>query len=65
MTSVDDVKRVYAEGRAAEVGSANPYRGQMVLASVWMSGYRKMLDDMLANSPARQAYLREHPDQQQ
>jgi hypothetical protein len=58
VTTVEEIKRVYAEGRAAKIGAANPYRGQMVLASVWMSGYRKMLDDMLANSPARQAYLR-------
>lgn len=58
MTTVDEVKRVYAEGQAAEVGAENPYRGQIVLASVWMTGYRRMLDDKLANSPARQAYLR-------
>jgi hypothetical protein len=57
VTTVDEAKRVYAEGQAAEIGADNPYRGQMVLASVWRAGYRKMLDDMLANSPARQAYL--------
>jgi hypothetical protein len=58
VTTVDEVKRVYAEGQAAEVGAENPYRGQIVLASVWMSGYRRMLDDAIANSPAMQAYLR-------
>jgi hypothetical protein len=60
MTTVEDVLRVHAEGRAAGVGAANPYAGQtMVLAAVWLHGYREMLDDMLANSPARQAWLRE------
>jgi hypothetical protein len=58
MTRVDELKLVYAEGRAADVGSPNPYRGQMVLAAVWLGDYRRMLDDMLANSPARQAFLR-------
>jgi hypothetical protein len=56
--TVAELKRVHAEGRAAKVGAANPYRGRRVLAAVWRSGYRKMLDDMLAMSPARQAYLR-------
>ncbi len=57
-TRVEELKRVYAEGQAAGVGDENPYRGRMVLAAVWMGGYRRMLDDMLANSPARQAFLR-------
>jgi hypothetical protein len=55
---VAELKRVYAEGQAAGVGNVNPYHGQIVLASVWRAGYRRMLDDMLANSPARQVYLR-------
>ncbi|MCV6981435.1 hypothetical protein H7I53_14515 [Mycolicibacterium pulveris] len=58
---MDEIKRVHAEGLAAAVGTPNPYRGRRSLAVAWMTGYRKMLDDMLANSPARQAYLREHP----
>jgi len=49
---------VHAEGRAAEVGASNPYRGQRVLAAVWMGGYRRKLDHMMAESPARQEYLR-------
>jgi hypothetical protein len=57
-TTVEEAKRVQAEGRAAELGAPNPYRGRIVLAAVWMGGYRRMLDDMLANSPARQAFLR-------
>jgi hypothetical protein len=52
-----DLKRIYAEGLAAEVGAANPYYGQRVNAAVWRFGYRRMLDEKMANSPARQAYL--------
>jgi hypothetical protein len=44
MSAVADLKRVYAEGLAASVGAANPYRGRMVLAAVWQHGYRRMLD---------------------
>jgi hypothetical protein len=58
VTRVDELKRIHAEGRAADVGAPNPYRGQLVNAAVWRGGYRRMLDDMLAKSPARQAYLR-------
>ena len=60
-TTVAELKRVHAEGRAAPVGTSNPYRGRIVLAAVWMGGYRRMLDDMLAKSPARQAFLRRQP----
>ena len=58
MQRVAELKRVHAEGRTAEIGARNPYHGRIVLAAVWRGGYRRMLDDMLANSPARQAYLR-------
>jgi hypothetical protein len=58
VTRVAELKRVHAEGRAAELGADNPYRGRIVLAAVWMGGYRRMLDDRMAKSPARQAYLR-------
>jgi hypothetical protein len=50
------LKRIHAEGRAASVGAPNPYRGQRVNAAVWRGGYRRMLDDMIAESLARQAY---------
>ena len=43
MTQAEKFKRVYAEGRGAEVGEANPYRGQMVLAAVSLGGHRRML----------------------
>jgi hypothetical protein len=58
MQRVAELKRIHVEGRDADVGAANPYRGQLVNAAVWRSGYRRMLDDMLANSPTRQAFLR-------
>jgi hypothetical protein len=43
VTQAEKFKRVYAEGRGAEVGEANLYRGQMVLAAVWLGGHRRML----------------------
>ena len=55
---VAELKRIHAEGRAAGVGARNPYYGQRVNAAVWRGGYRRMLDELLANSPARQAFLR-------
>jgi hypothetical protein len=60
---VAELKRIYGEGRAADVGAPNPYRGQRVNAAVWRGGYRRMLDGMLASSPARQKFLlRAHLD---
>ena len=51
-------RRVWmGRGLAAAVGAANPYYGQRVNAAVWRAGYRRMLDAMLASSPARQTYL--------
>jgi hypothetical protein len=43
VTHAEKFKRVYAEGRGAEVGEANSCRGQMVLAAVWLGGHRRML----------------------
>ena len=56
--TVDEIKLARTEGWAADVGASNPYRGQRVLAAVWMGGYRRKLDHMMAESPARQEYLR-------
>ncbi|PND55533.1 hypothetical protein CRM90_22550 [Mycobacterium sp. ENV421] len=58
---VVDVKRIYAEGLAASVGAANPYYGQRVNAAVWRGGYRRMLDAMLASSPARRGWWPREP----
>lgn len=52
-----EVRRIYAEGLAADVGVANPYYGQRVNATVWRAGYRRMLDEAIANGPAMRAYL--------
>jgi hypothetical protein len=57
---VRELKNVYAAGQSAAIGAINPYRGQIVSAAVWRAGYRKMIEAMLAKSPARQAYLRNH-----
>jgi hypothetical protein len=45
-------------GRAAQVGDRNPYRGQGVLADLWMRGYEAMLNQWIADTPTRQATLR-------
>lgn len=45
-------------GRNAQVGDPNPYRGQGVLADMWMLGYEAMLNQWIADAPARQAALR-------
>lgn len=58
---VAELRRVHAEGLAADVGAANPYRGQPVNAAVWRGGYRLMLDAMIANSPARQLWEARNP----
>ncbi|AHY26922.1 hypothetical protein SEA_NAIRB_6 [Mycobacterium phage Nairb] len=50
MSIADDVKRVYAEGLAAEPGTPNPYYGRQPLAVAWMAGYRKMLDTKAAET---------------
>ena len=40
----DDATRALAEGRAADVGAANPYAGRsLVLAKAWRRGYQLML----------------------
>jgi hypothetical protein len=49
---VAELKRIHAEGKAAAVGAANPYYGQIVNAAVWRGGYRRMLDAKIANSEA-------------
>jgi hypothetical protein len=58
---VQELKRVYTEGQAADVGASNPYYGQIVNAAVWRGGYRHMLDDMIANSPARRRWVARNP----
>jgi hypothetical protein len=51
---------VYAlyEGSLAEPGDSNPYNGQsLVLAKLWMRGYRRMLHVRIQTGPAMQRYL--------
>jgi hypothetical protein len=54
---VAELKRMHAEGQAADVGAPNPHRGQIVNAAVWRMGYRRMLDRMLDDAPARRERL--------
>ena len=55
MITVAELRRVYSEGLAANVGIEPVPRSQG--ARVGVDGWhRRMLDNMLANSPARQDY---------
>ena len=60
MTRADDIAKMRAAwtaGRYAEPGGVNAYYGQGIYARAWRLGYRAMQEEMLANSPARQAFL--------
>lgn len=50
MTRVNELKRIYTEGRAAGVGAPNPHYGQRVNAAMWRTGYRRMLDTTIASN---------------
>jgi hypothetical protein len=53
-----DATRALYEGSLAEVGDANPYAGRsLVLAKVWMRGYRRMLLVRVYTSPVMRPYL--------
>ena len=53
----------WKSGRGAPVGDANPYRGQGILADLWMGGYESMLSKWVADAQRRQAALRaQHPN---
>jgi hypothetical protein len=46
------------EGSLADPGDQNPYNGQsLVLAKLWMRGYRRMLHARIYTGPAMQTYL--------
>jgi hypothetical protein len=46
------------EGSLAEPGDRNPYAGRsLVLAKLWMRGYRRMLHVRIYTGPVMQTYL--------
>lgn len=46
------------EGSLADVGDANPYAGRsLVLAKLWMRGYRRMLSVRINSGPPMQKYF--------
>lgn len=58
MTYREDAEAALRAGQNAEIGDANPYRGQSVaLAKLWQRGYRTMLTVRAASTPAMQQYL--------
>ena len=58
MTTREEYIAANRAGRAAQVGDPNPYRGQGILADLWMGGYEAMLNQWEADAPQRQAALR-------
>lgn len=58
MTTRQEATRALYEGSVAEPGAANPYAGRsLVLAKLWMRGYRRMLSVRVSSGPAMQRYL--------
>lgn len=47
--SRDQYVTAYKAGMAANVGDANPYAGQGMLADLWRSGYGAMLEQRIAD----------------
>lgn len=51
--------RALYEGSLAEPDDRNPYAGRsLVLAKLWMRGYRRMLRVRINNGPAMHTYLK-------
>lgn len=58
LNQVDKDTRALYEGSLAEPGDRNPYAGRsLVLAKLWMHGYRRMLIVRVNSGPAMQAYF--------
>jgi hypothetical protein len=54
-----EATRVRYKGSLAEPGDRNPYAGRsLVLAKLWMRGYRRMLRVRINRGPAMQTYLK-------
>lgn len=50
--------RALYEGSLTEPGDANPYAGRsLILAKLWMRGYRRMLLVRINSGPAMQRHL--------
>lgn len=58
VTTRQEAMRALYEGSLAEPGDRNPYAGQsLVLAKLWMRGYRRMLRVRINTGPAMARYL--------
>lgn len=54
-----EAARALYEGSLADVGDPNPYAGRsLVLAKLWIRGYRGMLRVRVNSGPAMQTYLK-------
>lgn len=53
-----EATRALYTGSLAEPGDSNPYAGRsLILAKLWMRGYRRMLLVRIKSGPAMQKYL--------
>lgn len=53
-----EATRALYDGSLAEPGDANPYVGRsLILAKLWMRGYRRMLLVRVTSGPAMQRYF--------
>ncbi|MDM3973278.1 hypothetical protein QRB36_03745 [Mycobacterium marseillense] len=58
MKIVPEYIRALYQGSLAEPGDRNPYAGRsLVLAKLWMRGYRRMLLIRVNSGPAMQTHL--------
>ena len=55
----DDYERALGEGRAAKIGTQNPYADgqQLAMAALWTRGYNRMLVGRFYSRPSMQPYL--------
>lgn len=48
MSRRDDYVAAITAGRTANVGDANPYTGQGMLADLWRAGYNAMIEQLIS-----------------
>lgn len=57
MSYRDDLVTANRQGRAANVGDANPYVGRGALADMWRLGYQTMLLDRVNLAKERRRFI--------
>ena len=59
MSKRAEYERALGEGRAAKIGTQNPYADgkQLAMAALWTRGYNRMLVERFYSRPSMQPYL--------